>query len=94
MLCMYYFRWVGTPEEFNEYVGRVMNISEGVEGVEFKGVFVPSSEWNAVALLETTSFEKALEVYKTYMKKYGPHPKIPASKLELLSTFEELGYPQ
>ncbi len=94
MLGMYYFRWVGTTEEFKEYIGRVMSICEGTEGVDFKGVFVPSSEWNAVSLVEATSFEQALEVFKTYMKKYGGHPKIPLAKLELLYTFEELGYPQ
>ena len=94
MLGLYYFRWVGTPEEFKEYVGRVKSISDGIEDVEFKGVFAPSSEWNAVLLLEATSFEKALEIYRTYMKKYGPHPKIPVGKLELLLTFEEIGYPQ
>lgn len=94
MLGLYYFRWIGTPEEFKEYIGRIMSISEGIEGVEFKGVFLPSSEWNAVSLFEATSFERALEVYKTYMTKYGSHPKIPLAKLELLYTFEELGYPQ
>ena len=55
-------------------------------------MFAPTSEWSAVNLYEATSFEKGLEAYKTYMKRYGPHPKIPLAKVELLYTFEELGY--
>jgi hypothetical protein len=90
---MYYFRWVGTGGEFNEYVGRIMTISKDL-GVDFKGVFVPTSEWNAVLLFEGPSFDKAMEIYKTYIQKYGAHPKIPVAKLELLYTFEELGYPK
>jgi hypothetical protein len=35
-----------------------------------------------------------MEIYKTYIQKYGAHPKIPVAKLELLYTFEELGYPK
>jgi len=93
LLTLYYFNWVGTTEEFKEYIGRVKSICDGIAGVNFKGVFVPSSEWNAVLLLEAASFEKALESYKTYMKKFGPHPKIPSSKMEMLYTFQELGYP-
>jgi len=93
LLALYYFNWVGTSEEFKEYIGRIMGIAQGIEGVNFKGVFVPSSEWNAVMLIEAASFDKAMEIYKTYVQKFGPHPKTPVSKLELLCTFEELGYP-
>ena len=71
MLVLYYFNWVGTPEEFKEYGKRVKNICDGIKGVDLKGVFAPSSEWSAVALLEAVSFEKALEVYRAYIKKYG-----------------------
>jgi len=92
LLILYYFTWVGTPEEFKEYGERVKSICDGIEGVDLKGVFAPSSEWSAVALLEAVSFEKALEVNRTYIKKYGPHPKVPLAKMELLFTFEELGY--
>jgi hypothetical protein len=94
VIGLYYFRWTGTPEEFNEYVGRVKEIADGIEGADFKGVFLPSSEWNAVAFFEGTSFDKIMEIYKAYMKKYGSHPKVPLAKLELLFAFEELGYPK
>lgn len=94
MLGLYYFRWAGTSEEFNEYIGRVKAIYDGIEGVSFKGVFAPTSEWNAVLLLEGTSFEKILEGYRAYIQKYGSHPKITLAKLESLFTFQELGYPQ
>jgi len=93
LLILYYFNWAGTPEEFKEYGERVKSICDGIEGIDLKGVFAPSSEWSAVALLEAASFEKGLEVYRTYMKKYGPHPKVTLAKTELLLTFEELGFP-
>jgi len=93
LLVLYYNNWVGTPEEFKEYIGRTKSICDGIKGVNFRGVFMPSSEWNAVLLVETTSFDKVVEAFRTYTKKYGPHPKIPLSKVELLYTFEELGYP-
>jgi len=93
VLGLYYFRWAGSSEEFNEYLGRIKGISDGIEGANFKGVFSPTSEWSAVLLIEGTSFEKLLEIYRTYMKKYGSHPKITLAKLELLFTFEELGHP-
>jgi len=93
VLGLYYFRWTGTSEELKEYVGRVKEIADGIEGADFKGVFVPSSEWNGVLLIEGKSFDKILEIYKAYIKKYGSHPKIPLAKLELLLSFDELGYP-
>ena len=93
MLGLYYFRWTGTSEELKEYVGRVQEISDRIDGVNLKGVFAPSSEWNAVLLIDGANFEKILETYKTYLKKYGSHPKIPVAKLELLLTFEEIGNP-
>lgn len=93
MLGLYYFRWVGTSEEFSEYMDRVKGIADGIDDVDFKGVFVPTSEWNVVTLWEAPSMDRALEVYRTYMQKHGPHPKIPVAKMELLYTFKELGYP-
>jgi hypothetical protein len=92
LLGLYYFRWTGTSEEFEEYFGRSREIADGIEGADLKGVFLPTSEWNYVALVEATSFDKIMDIYKTYLKKYGAHPKIPLAKLELLLTFEELGY--
>ena len=93
MLGLYYFRWTGTSEEFKEYFGRAKEIADGIEDADLKGVFLPMSEWNYVALVQGTSFDKIMEIYATYIKKYGPHPKIPLAKLELLVSFEELGLP-
>ena len=93
MLGLYYFKWTGTYKELKEYVGRLNEIADGIEGVALKGVFTPTSGWNGVLLIEGTSCDKIIEAYKAYLKKYGSHPKIPLAKLELLYTFEELGYP-
>ena len=92
MLMLYYFRWAGTPKELHEYVGRVKGVSDVVEGANFMGVFAPTSEWNAVILLETTSMDKGQEVYVTLLKKYGPNPNDTLAKIEILATFDELGY--
>jgi hypothetical protein len=92
---LYYIRWVGTSKEFREYVGRLKGISEGIKGVVFRGVFAPSSGWNFAFLLETPSFDKGMDVYRTYMQKYGgQHPKVSVGKLELLFTLEEINFPQ
>lgn len=94
MLILFYFRWIGTPEELKEFVGRMKNISDGIEGIDLKGVFTPpTSEWNACMLYEATSFEKGIETYRTYNQKYGPNPKLPLGHAELLYPFEEVkGY--
>ena len=69
-----------------------MSICEESEGLGFKGLFMPAtSGWNFVVLLEAISFDKAMEAYKTYNKKYGPHPKLPLQKVELLYTPQEVG---
>ena len=93
MLGLYYIRWTGTSEELKEYVGKVTEIANVAEGASFKGVFAPTSEWNAVLLFEGTSFSNILKIYKEYINRYGTNPKIPVGKFESLLTFEEVGYP-
>jgi hypothetical protein len=93
LFALYYFRWTGIIEELKEYVKRVREITNKTEGVELKGIFTPTSEWNGVLLFEGTSYQKILDIYKAYMQDYGPNPKIPVGKVEVLHTFEELGYP-
>ena len=93
MILLYYIRWIGTATELKEYVGRINEITAALDGVDFKGIFSPTSEWSFVVLFEGTSYDKVLEVYKKYMMKYGPHSKIPVGKVEVLHTFDELGYP-
>lgn len=93
MLGLYNFRWIGANGEFNEYVGRVKEFADGIERASFKGVFLPTSEWNSVLVIEGSNFDKILEVYNAYLKKCGSHPKVPLAKLELLLTFKEFGYP-
>ena len=78
--------------ELKEYVGRVKEIADETEGASFKGVSVPTSEWNGVLLIEGASFDNVLGIYKAYIKKYGAHPKISLAKIEMLLTLEELGY--
>jgi hypothetical protein len=92
MLVLYYFNWAGTLEEFREFAGHFENKAERIEGVEPLGIFAPSSEWHYVMVMKTTSYEKALQSFKKYMKKYG-RPKTSLGKIEIFHTFEELGYP-
>jgi len=92
LLVLYYFRWTGLAKDLQEYINNVNELANGMEGVNFKGVFSPTSEWNCVILFEGTSYDKILGLYKAYMMKYGPNPKIPVGKVEILHTLDELGY--
>ncbi len=90
MLFLYYFNWAGTSEEFREFAGRLKEIICGTEGVEFNGIFTPTSEWNYVLVMRATSYEKSLKVMKTYIAKFG-WAKTSLAKAEVFHTFEELG---
>ncbi len=90
MLFLYYFNWAGTPEELREFAGQMKKIIKGTEGIEFTGLFIPISEWHYAIMMKTTSYEKALQVMKTYVEKFG-WSKASLAKVELLHTFEELG---
>ena len=88
---LYYFRWIGTSAEMKEYTEKVNELCNVTEGVTFKGVFIPTSEWSSVILFEGTSYDNILGIYKAFMLKYGPNPKISVGKVETLHTYEELG---
>ena len=90
MLFLYYFNWAGTSEEFTEFTVRMKTIIGATEGVEFNGIFIPTSEWHYVFVMNATQYEKTLQVMKAYIEKYG-WSKTSLSKVELLHTFEELG---
>jgi len=62
----------------------------GTDGVEFSGLFTPTSEWNYVLVMKATSYEKSLQVMKTYIEKFG-WAKTSLAKAEVFHTFEELG---
>jgi hypothetical protein len=87
---LYYFNWAGTREELREFAGRIKSIIDGTEGVEFSGLFVPTSEWHYVLVMKATNYEKVLQVMKTYIGKFG-WAKTSLAKAELLHTFEDLG---
>ena len=93
MLVLYYFNWAGTSEEFKEFAGRMGNKADIPEGVEPLGIFAPTSEWNFVMVMKATSYDKALQTFRTNMEKYGK-PKTSLGKIEIFHTFEELGYPR
>jgi hypothetical protein len=90
LLFLYYFNWAGTPEEFREFAERMKSIIAETEGVEFSGLFIPTSEWNYALVMKTTNYERSLQVMKTYIEKFG-WAKTPLSKAEVFHTFEELG---
>ena len=92
MFLLYYIRWTGTAAELKEYVDRVNEVTNVTEGVSLKGIFLPTSAWNFVFLFDGESYNKVLEVYKTYMMKYGSHPKVPVGKVEVLHELDELGF--
>ena len=90
MLFLYYFNWVGTSEEFKEFAERMKSVIKGIAGVEFSGLFIPTSEWHYVMVMKATTYEKTLQVMKTYIEKFG-WAKTSLAKAELFHTFEDLG---
>ena len=90
MLFLYYFNWAGTSEELGKFVERMKSIIKGTEGIEFNGIFIPTSEWHYVLVMKATKYEKSLLVMKTYVEKFG-WTKTSLAKAELLHTFEDLG---
>jgi hypothetical protein len=90
LLMLYYFNWAGTSEELREFAGRMKSIIDGTEGVEFSGLFIPTSEWHYVLVMKATNYEKSLQVMKTYIEKFG-WAKTSLAKAELFHTFEDLG---
>jgi len=90
LLFLYYFNWAGTSEELKEFSGRMKDIIKGTEGVEFNGLFMPTSEWHYVLVMKATNYEKSLQVMKKYIEKFG-WAKTSLSKAELFHTFEDLG---
>jgi hypothetical protein len=89
-LTLYYFNWEGTSEELREFAGRMKSIIDGIEDVEFSGLFIPTSEWHYVLVMKATNYEKILQVMKTYIEKFG-WAKTSLAKAELFHTFEDLG---
>jgi len=90
LLTLYYFNWAGTSEELKEFAERMKSIIDGTEGVEFSGLFIPTSEWHYVLVMKATNYEKSLQVMKTYIEKFG-WAKTSLAKAELFHTFEDLG---
>ncbi len=89
-MLLYYFNWAGTPEELSEFAGRMKSIIEGTKDVQFNGLFVPTSEWHYVLVMKSKSYDKTLQVMKTYIEKFG-WAKTSLAKAEILHTFEDLG---
>ncbi len=87
---LYYFNWAGTPEELREFSRRMRSLIGDTKGVEFGGLYVPTSEWHYVLVMKSTDYGKTLQVMKTYIEKFG-WAKTSLAKAELLHTFEDLG---
>lgn len=96
MLMLYSMKWIGTYNEFKQYLESVKDVSEAVTGMTFKGVYIPSDEWNYTLIFDLDQYANALEGYQTFIKKYlqpDVRSNIAYAKWTLLHTFEEIGYP-
>ena len=95
MYFLYYIKWLGSSGEFERFLGRFEKIIKDIEGINYLGVFAPSSAWNFVFLFETSKFDSGLGVYREYMNQnVGENPFVEVGKLELLFTLEEIGFPK
>ena len=59
--------------------------------VELIGIFLPTSEWHYVMVMEATNHDRCLQVLDTYLEKHGKW-KTSLGKIELLHTFEEIAF--
>jgi hypothetical protein len=77
-------------------VENVKQVSEAIAGMTFKGVYIPTDEWNYTLLFDVAQYANALNGYQTFIQKYlrpDMRSNIAVSKSILLHTFKELGYP-
>lgn len=92
MLVFYNIRWAGTPEEFKELIVRMRGLCNEMEHVDFKNVYIPSSEWTHALLYKTKSIDNMQELYGRYIQTYGP-TKILLAAYTIYHKYEELGLP-
>ena len=92
MLVLYYFNWKGTSEESEKFFGQVKNIIDGIDGVNLTGIFLPTSAWHYVMIIESTNYEKVMRIFRTYFGKEYGYWKTSLGKIELLHTFKEIGF--
>ncbi len=86
-MVLFYFNWAGTEDDFKQFADRIK--SQAVEGVNFVGLFTPTSEWNFVVVWNTKTYEAVLQTLNQYVDKYGSL-KMSLAKAEVFHTFEEL----
>jgi hypothetical protein len=91
LLVLHYFNWAGTPEEFKEFASQVKTQADGVDGIRFVGLYIPTSEWHYVIIWDVKTYEKVLQIYQKYSNKYGPL-KISLGKLELFHSLKEIPF--
>jgi hypothetical protein len=84
MIILYSYRWTGTQDENEGFLNRLREIFKAIEGVTFRGSYLPNTEFSAKLILETETFEKALQGYYEYQNKYGPHPRVSVQKYDIL----------
>lgn len=92
MLVLFNLRWAGTPEEFQEYMGRVKSLCEEIEGITFLGVFIPQTEWDYTIVVEAESLDLDMEFNRRFLQKYG-WPPFTSTAWTYLHTFEDFGLP-
>ena len=96
MLMLFNIQWIGTYNEFKQYIDSVTQVSDAVSGMTFKGAYVPSEAWNYTMLFELADYASMLKVYQTFVEKYlqvDVPSSIELAKMTLLHTLDELGYP-
>ena len=96
MLMLYSIQWIGTYNQFKQYLENVKALSSTIAGVTFKGVYIPSDEWNYTLLFELDQYANSIQLYQTFVKKYlqpDNRSNIALGKWTLLHAPEELGFP-
>jgi hypothetical protein len=88
---LHYFNWAGSNEQFKEFVNIIKSQFARSDRATFLGFFIPTSEWQYVAVWDLKSYETVLQIYKSYSEKFGAL-KMSLGKVEIFHTFEEIPF--
>ena len=93
MLAQVFLNWNGTADEFARVKSIVRDEVARTEGIELKGLYIPTNKWNYVVIYKIDTFENFLKFQKelrTQIKTQGL-AKIPTRKLVIMIKEKDLG---
>ncbi len=83
MIILFYFDWFGTADELNQFDEMVKNVSQQIEGIEYKGRYTPNQKkFHWIWLIESEDFGKWEEAWNLLTKYPRDLRKLPHGIIE------------